>query len=355
MDAEQEVARALEPLLHAGHEAELGMALDRMQANALAPSEVRITTVSLILSCAQLVGGGASAAEEAVRRWASPEGPPAAVLALGVRGVARNGFGNSFTLDFGKTCARGGSGGNVKVFSNGSLQCSGLRCLEDAPPLARRVQDALRALMGREDLEVRAPRVSLLNATFSLGQGIDTRALYDVLFPTERERVVMSQQVHRRLMWAVETPAEALEEAPEEAGKKGKGKGKGKAKQVSVLLFHTGKVIVAGAKHPGQIAAAYARVLETVDPLAARLRAALPAAAASKRRRDADEPPRKRGRKRKTETLEAFLQGLQQPAQPPQKPQPPPPQQKNAAEPAPGPPAAAAAAASSAPFFLAPK
>lgn len=201
-------------------------------------------------------------------------------------GLVENGFGNSISFEF-KHDER-----NVitscKIFANGKVQCSGISRFTDVPMVAKVVSVVLNTLLGRDDICVKSFTLSFINAAAKFPFGINTQILYERLFPTLMGRVQMSPRIHKRLTISYTDTSSASE----------------KTKALcSIMLFHTGSIIITGCKSLAVLASSYQYILRLLDDAFPYV--GLPAPPVKEARL-----PLKRGRKRKTDTFESFLKEL---------------------------------------------
>lgn len=285
----------MQPLMQAHEDAIMQIALTK-ELMTVASSDLKMTTLSMILDCPDLrtLLGCTTHAEVVVRAMhliSLPRIRKAIKECIGedvCYGLTDNGFANSFTFNIqmrqDASGASGASNRSLKVFSSGKIQCSGLKNLEEFAPTARLAAAALNALFDRpnKDIGITKLNVSLINAVASLEHGIDTKQLYTYLYPEHLDRVVMSQKVAHRLSWK-----HVFDDC-----------------KVTVFLFKSGSMIFSGAKSPTALASAYVKTMQTIEQYGSHIMIDRPVKVATSG---------KRGRKRKADTFETYLQNFLMP------------------------------------------
>lgn len=252
--------------------------LDNAFLENLRPSQLHVSTISIIFKYNHLKNLCKMNFDEIVRHVMkqfddlSVRERLGNVLSNKTYGLVMNGFGNSFTFEYHDER----SSKSLKFFMNGQLQCSGLRKFEEASTIAKYAENIINILMDRDDIRIYDFKVSLMNAHVALNSGINNRTLYDVLYPSLLGNIKMSQKIHKRLSITFSDGDV----------------------NVTIMVFHTGKIIFAGARLPIQLSAAYTYVIQLIDKHFARIKDQLPIKTKS---------CGKRGRKKKDSTFEAFL------------------------------------------------
>lgn len=295
----------MQALIQEHEDAMLQIALVK-ELMTIGSSDIKMTTLSMILDCPDLrTLLGCSTHTDVVARAMHHISLPrikkhiTECLGEGVcYGLTDNGFANSFTFNIqmrqradgldgvvdAADGAANGSNRSLKVFSSGKIQCSGLKSLTEFVPTAHLAAAVLNALFDRPDKDICITRlsVSLMNAVASLENGLDTKKLYLYLFPEHLDRVVMSQKVAHRLSWK-----HVFDDC-----------------KVTVFLFKSGSMIFSGAKSPKALASAYTSTMQAIEQYASHIIIERPVKVATSG---------KRGRKRKADTFETYLQNFLMP------------------------------------------
>ena len=151
---------------------------------------------------------------------------------------------------------------NMKVFRTGKTQMTGARSEESARECVARLMLLLGMRGGPENV-----RVHLMNAVHDHGSPINREALYRVV--REKHRIVVSFQPEIHPSVKIGYFAN-----PSRTGKcQGESQCEGKetdcCKKVTIMVFHTGKVIMTGATKRAQLDEAFdfvTSVLRTLEP-----------------------------------------------------------------------------------------
>lgn len=154
----------------------------------------------------------------------------------------------------------GGTFVNMKVFRTGKTQMTGARSEESARECVARLMLLLGMPSGPTDV-----RVHLMNAVHDHGRPVDREALYRAV--RERHRVVVSYQpeVHPSVKIGYYSNASGTGRC--QARAPCEGKEADCCKKVTVMVFHTGKVIMTGATRRSQLDEAFAFVSRVLRSL----------------------------------------------------------------------------------------
>lgn len=151
---------------------------------------------------------------------------------------------------------------NMKLFRNGRVQMTGLRHPAHGPGVVGHLVALLRDLRGlarRHELAVSGYQVCLINSDFDLRMRVDrdklyrvTRAHYDVAVSYEP---CIYPGVKLKFMWGEQNSPQGVCACSAASVCKGKGTGCSgdTCRKVTIVVFHTGKVIITGATTTRQI------------------------------------------------------------------------------------------------------
>lgn len=277
----------IQNLIQEQEDAMLQIALTK-EMLSIGSSDLKMTTLSMILDCPDLrslldCNTHADVVARAMHHVSLPRIKKGISECLGegvCYGITDNGFANSFTFNI----QMGESNRSLKIFSSGKIQCSGLKSFTECMPTAHLAAAVLNALFDRsaKDICISRLSVSLVNAVVTIDHGLDTKQLYTFLYPEHLDRVVMSQKVAHRLSWK-----HVFDDC-----------------KVTVFIFKSGSMIFSGAKSPKALASAYIKTMDTIDQHAAHITIERPVKVATSG---------KRGRKRKADTFETYLQNFLMP------------------------------------------
>lgn len=187
----------------------------------------------------------------------------------------KNNFGNQMSL----SVSVDNNPVSIKIFKNGSLHVAGLRNIEDWRQLGPYIGDWMKKIdvknvMDPENI-VQSLKVCMICADFNIGMRFKPITLLRVL----RENMPLLLSSHEpcrhnavkiKYMHNVDDPIESREgicKCAGDAACKGKGNGTSRdsgCRKVTVLLFHSGKVIITGAVTLQQVHDAYTFVVERV-------------------------------------------------------------------------------------------
>jgi hypothetical protein len=192
-------------------------------------------------------------------------------------GLVNNGFGNSCTFEYKEKNMK-----SLKIFFNGQIQCSGVTCFSDIPIVSSTARLVVSVLLDI-DIALVQTKLSFMNATFRLPFGINTTSMYDLLYPKFMGNIRMSPKIYKRL---------TIEHHGQETSSK-----------VSIMVFHSGSIVLTGAKNPTALINACSFILREINSGYDSVYTPLPPQKTAR-------PPLKRGRKRKNETFDQFVRGL---------------------------------------------
>lgn len=274
-------------------EATLAMEFDKAGANHVAPSDVSISTLSIIVTCyVKTLGASAVCATNRgaleafmAARFDLPSVRRAVERLLGTPkfGLITTKFRNSITLEYKDPLSCDTNKKSAKIFlPSCRMQIAGIKSYAEIPRVISSVVSVLHVLLDScpEEAAIQPVdvKVSFAQAVMNLHMGVYTHHLHDLMMKDRaysHVTLAMSHYVQGRI--SIKKP-----------------------ESYTLLLFATGKAIVTGFRTPAQMAEAYAFLVSVVDALYDDVHDTVP-------RRVKPPSTGKRGRKRKTDTLEAFL------------------------------------------------
>lgn len=164
---------------------------------------------------------------------------------------------------------------NVKLFRNGNVQMTGIRCPEDGERVLEMLADAVRLVCasGEDAVHVvddiaavraREFRISMINTNFTVNYHVRRKALQRVL-SSDAYRMVCSFEgpypgVKLQYYWNALHGAEkqGICACTQACDGKGRGDGDGRCKKVTVSVFESGNALITGANAFAQVHDAYA-------------------------------------------------------------------------------------------------
>jgi TATA-box binding protein (TBP) (component of TFIID and TFIIIB) len=165
-------------------------------------------------------------------------------LALPVRSDKKKkpaSFFNQLTLKSGTT--------SLKLFTNGAVQCTGAKSPIHFLDVVDRVCSALGAMQEMDPPVLESATISMINAIFSAGRDLPMRVL----------RLALEADGHRASYDPDSYPGINAKVCTSGAD----------GRDVTVMIFSTGSVILSGAKCPEHVSEAYGIVCKIIDALPA--------------------------------------------------------------------------------------
>jgi hypothetical protein len=174
----------------------------------------------------------------------------------------------------------------VKLFSNGGLHCTGAKTMRDAKIACDAVLVALQEEVETEDgkaIEVVDIHIQMINGSIHTGQPIDLEKAFDVFQRKHQLAVCLNRENHSALK--IRYHSQAMQKA------------------TTVLIFTSGCVIFTGCSSPRDIWEAYGDIISKMDDEFPNIQYA---GVYVSKKKDADAVPKKRGRKRKADTMQFY-------------------------------------------------
>lgn len=167
-------------------------------------------------------------------------------------------FGLALPVESGKKKAKGSSSffnqltiksgtTSVKLFSNGAVQCTGAKSPIHFLDIVDRVCSALGAMRQTDPPTLESASISMINAIFSAGRDLPLRVL----------RLALEADGHRASYDPDSYPG--INAKVRTSGPDGR--------DVTVMIFSTGSVILSGAKCPEHVSEVYGIVCRLIDVL----------------------------------------------------------------------------------------
>lgn len=160
---------------------------------------------------------------------------------------------------------------NLMIFTNGRITCTGSKKDDDGLIAANLLLDEMKKMPDifengkMEEAEVVNYEVVMINSNFFIGFFVDNHKLYDILirnrdtyklFCSFDPRVYQGVKIY--FMWNVNQTVKngvcnCNKKKCKYSAKKKNGNGEGDCRRISVAVFGTGKVLIAGAKNDEQL------------------------------------------------------------------------------------------------------
>jgi TATA-box binding protein (TBP) (component of TFIID and TFIIIB) len=209
--------------------------------------------------------------------------------ALTKRKISNKCFYNQSTLVVRRAVPSGWKEVNLKLFSNGSVQMTGIASEEFATEtlhwLLREVERLPRSPFGGEPSVVKF-NIQLINSDFSVGVPLRRDKLHEII--TRRYSIfsILESTIYQGVNTKYYYNEKSDKTRPgqctctEFCKGQGQGDGDGNCKKITISFFQTGNIIITGARHMAQINEAYEFVNRFLDAHAAEIIRPLPPAAA---------------------------------------------------------------------------
>jgi TATA-box binding protein (TBP) (component of TFIID and TFIIIB) len=187
------------------------------------------------------------------------------------------------------SAAQGWKEVNLKLFSNGSVQMTGIASEEFATEtlhwLLREIERLPRSPFGGEPSVVKF-NIQLINSDFSVGVPLRRDKLHEII--TRRYGIfsILESTIYQGVNTKYYYNEKSDKSRPgqctctEFCKGQGQGDGEGNCKKITISFFQTGNIIITGARHMAQINEAYEFVNRFLDAHAAEIIRPLPPVAA---------------------------------------------------------------------------
>jgi TATA-box binding protein (TBP) (component of TFIID and TFIIIB) len=182
---------------------------------------------------------------------------------------SNNNFYNSICIT---VCIRENKNINLMIFTNGRITCTGAKNDDDGYVAANYLLDEMKldaTIFQNEEEVIDAKIVNydivMINSNFSIGFMIDNHKLYDILISKRNYYHLFSsfdprtyQGVKIYFMWNANQLIKngvcaCSKKKCKISAKKKNGNGDGDCRRISVAVFGTGKILIAGAKNNNQL------------------------------------------------------------------------------------------------------
>jgi len=194
---------------------------------------------------------------------------------------SNNNFYNSICIT---VCIRENKNINLMIFTNGRITCTGAKNDDDGYMAANYLLDEMKldvTIFENEedvaDAKIVNYDIVMINSNFSIGFMIDNHKLYDILISKRSYYHLFSsfdprtyQGVKIYFMWNTNqlikngVCACSMKKCKISAKKKN-GNGEGDCRRISVAVFGTGKILIAGAKNNAQLYDAYNFIIKLLQ------------------------------------------------------------------------------------------
>lgn len=172
---------------------------------------------------------------------------------------------------------------NLMIFTNGRITCTGSKQDDDGLVAANLLLDEMKKMPeifeegGAEEAAVVNYDVVMINSNFFIGFFVDNHKLYDILIRNRQKYQLFSsfdprvyQGVKIYFMWNVnQTEKNGICVCQKckckISAKKKIGNGEGDCRRISVAVFGTGKVLIAGAKNDAQLYDTYNYIIKILQ------------------------------------------------------------------------------------------
>ena len=194
---------------------------------------------------------------------------------------SNNNFYNSICIT---VCIRENKNINLMIFTNGRITCTGAKNDEDGYVAANYLLDKMKldaTIFQNEEEAIDAKIVNydivMINSNFSIGFMIDNHKLYDILISKRNYYHLFSsfdprtyQGVKIYFMWNVNQLIKngvcaCSKKKCKISAKKKNGNGEGDCRRISVAVFGTGKILIAGAKNNTQLYDTYNFIIKLLQ------------------------------------------------------------------------------------------
>lgn len=175
---------------------------------------------------------------------------------------------------------------NLMIFTNGRITCTGSLYDSDGEQAANYLLDEMREMKGifekeedKREAKVINYEIVMINSNFFVGFFIDNHKLYKILLQNRDEYNLFVdyepsnyQGVKIHYLWNENQEEKngvccCKEKKCRSNAKKRSGKGEGDCRKISVAIFTTGKVLIAGAKSDEQLMDAYNFITKLLQSL----------------------------------------------------------------------------------------
>lgn len=252
------------------------------------PSGIHISTMTVGIKTNLPLTNVTSLDDEMVDAFSASLAPRYDNISLsGCREIPETKFMNCKILKFKEADMPLGGKKSVKLFSNGALQITGCKTIEESTDIAFVVMQTLfmhcRLRVAADaviDKSTFVPNINLINSNFSIKQAIDLDKLFEVL--TSCKWIAM---LNRRTHSGVNIPLKMED-----------------GKVIKIMIFTRGNIIITAAKTSEHLFEGYKRIVEFLDSKFSEISRD----GGNIEQKDPNAPPKKRGRKRKADTLSAY-------------------------------------------------
>lgn len=165
---------------------------------------------------------------------------------------------------------------NMKIFTNGNIQMTGLKSIDDGKEIVQMFYEEtkdifdeknnVRAIENPDDFNITDFNIVLINSDYSINFKIKRDILHNILM--KKYQIFSSYEpciypgVNSKYYWNkdyknIESLQEGICHCTTSCSGKGKGYGNGKCKKITICIFQSGNVIITGARTLEQIKDAY--------------------------------------------------------------------------------------------------
>jgi TATA-box binding protein (TBP) (component of TFIID and TFIIIB) len=194
---------------------------------------------------------------------------------------SNNNFYNSICIT---VCIRENKNINLMIFTNGRITCTGSKNDDDGYIAANYLLDEMKldvSIFENEEDAIESKIVNydivMINSNFSIGFMIDNHKLYDILISKRSYYHLFSsfdprtyQGVKIYFMWNINQLIKngvcaCSKKKCKISAKKKNGNGDGDCRRISVAVFGTGKILIAGAKNNTQLYDTYNFIIKLLQ------------------------------------------------------------------------------------------
>lgn len=196
----------------------------------------------------------------------------------------RKSFDNQVTLIY---KMKDGYTPNIKIFRNGNIQMTGIRCPEDGKTILDGIANEVRRIAHEVNLQIAVPeeiqpgdfKIRMINSDFSFGFRIRRKDLHMLLISSKYNATSSFQPgtypgVKIQYFWnerntepsglcSCTHPCQGRGENANTAGKKGEAETQ--CKKVTISVFESGKILITGATSYIQIDEAYGYIVKVIQ------------------------------------------------------------------------------------------
>tara|TARA_B100000902_G_scaffold357762_1_gene372442 strand:+ start:83 stop:820 length:738 start_codon:yes stop_codon:yes gene_type:complete len=148
---------------------------------------------------------------------------------------------------------------NVKMFNNGKIQITGLKKIDQAPQLIKKLIDYFQDIHIFQDMEILDHKLVLINSDFDIGYEVDREILHREIielgiYSSFEPCIYPGVNIKYYININNDNGVCCCENI---CNGKGRGDGDGKCKKVTIAVFKSGKIIITGGQSLEQVQKAH--------------------------------------------------------------------------------------------------